>query len=143
LITTDSETTYYGCNPCTSDCICSTETDKCTACANPNLFIKVGSQCNACSTVDQKCSKCADKVGCTECPALFQKIPDSSKSGESKCVAFPANCEAVDSSKLGETLSCTTCMDGFFLETSDGKGICTPCTSGNNNTGIKLCNALG
>jgi len=139
LITTDSETTYYGCNSCTSDCTCSAEADKCTGCFNPNLFLKTGSQCTACSTDAQKCSKCADKVGCTECAAFFQKVPDTSAAGQNKCVAFPENCEAIDTSKLGDTLTCTTCKDGYFLEA----GACTACTTGDLNSGIKLCNAKG
>jgi hypothetical protein len=121
---------------CSSDCTCSTEADKCAACFNPNLFIKIGNQCTACSTDAQKCTKCADKIGCTECAAYFQIVTDS---GQKKCVSFPDNCEAIDTFKLGDTLTCTTCKDGFYLDS----GACTTCTSGDLNAGIKLCNAKG
>ncbi|ESU40036.1 Variant-specific surface protein, partial [Giardia duodenalis] len=119
--------------------------NKCTACAddNCNVCAEAGEgKCSQCKTTGKMYLKkaegsqtgtCVDEAGCKDGSTHY---PDDAAKTCKSCTEGVPNCKTCTKEGSGNTVTCSACLEGFFVESTS---TCTACADNN----CAVCTAAG
>ena len=114
------------CEACDSTCkTCSGAATQCTSCKEGNTpYLK--------KTDNSQTGTCVDANGCSSDNTYY--ADDAAKTCKS-CAEGVSNCKTCTKESSGNTVTCSACLEGFFIETVAGSGTpskkCTACADSN------------
>ena len=121
------------CTACTDEncATCDGGAGKCTKCkaAVDNKYLKKG------DTVDA--NTCVSASACTTGALYYTDDTDTTENGKTckSCAEGVPNCKTCTKEGNGNTVTCSACLEGFFIETVAGSGTsskkCTACADSN------------